>query len=406
MLLSLCTYFLWLSISDLWTVQAKDPDTDVSTRSPHRDLAPNNVDFAFILYRHLVASAPGKNVFISPVSISMALAMLSLGSCGHTRVQLLQGLGFNLTNISEAEIHQGFKHLHHLFEKESDTMLEMVMGNALFLDHSLELLESFSADTKHYYELEALATDFKDGAGVSRQINEYIKNKTQGKIVDLISKLDSSAMLILVNYIFFKGTWEQSFNPESTREENFYVNETTVVRVPMMVQLGPVKYFQDPVLSCQLVQLEYTGNETVFFVLPEEGKMDTVITALSRDTIQRWSESLTMGSQVNLSIPKVTISGAYNLRTILGAMGIADFLSKEADFSGIAREPQLTLSEVIHKAVLQLDEKGLEAADSPRVMLRMAPEPLTFRFNRPFIVMIFNHFTWSSLFLGKVVNPT
>ncbi|XP_032201043.1 corticosteroid-binding globulin isoform X3 [Mustela erminea] len=329
MLLSLCTYFLWLSISDLWTVQAKDPDTDVSTRSPHRDLAPNNVDFAFILYRHLVASAPGKNVFISPVSISMALAMLSLGSCGHTRIQLLQGLGFNLTNISEAEIHQGFKHLHHLFEKESDTMLEMVMG-----------------------------------------------------------------------------TWEQPFNPESTREENFYVNETTVVRVPMMVQSGPVKYFQDPVLSCQLVQLEYTGNETVFFVLPEEGKMDTVITALSRDTIQRWSESLTMGSQVNLSIPKVTISGAYNLRTILGAMGIADFLSKEADFSGIAREPQLTLSEVIHKAVLQLDEKGLEGADSPRVMLRTAPEPLTFSFNRPFIVMIFNHFTWSSLFLGKVVNPT
>lgn len=93
----------------------------------------------------------------------------------------------------------------------------------------------------------------------------------------------------------FPGTWEQPFHPESTREENFYVNETTVVRVPMMVQLGPIKYFKDSVLPCQLVQLEYTGNETVFFVLPEEGKMDTVITALSRGTIQRWSESLTTG---------------------------------------------------------------------------------------------------------------
>lgn len=220
MLLALSTYFLWLFTSDLWAVQAKDPDTDVSTRSLHRDLAPKNVDFAFTLYRHLVASAPGKDVFISPVSISMALAILSLGACGHTRVQLLQGLGFNLTKMPEAEIHQGFRHLRHLFKKESETMLEMAMGNALFLDRSLELLESFSANTKHYYELEALAADFKDGAGASRQINEYIKNKTQGKIVDFLSKLDSSAMLILVNYIFFKGTPLHPITKNSKSHQN------------------------------------------------------------------------------------------------------------------------------------------------------------------------------------------
>lgn len=205
MLFTLYICLLWLSTSGLWTIQAKDPDTDMSMRNPHRHLAPNNVDFAFTLYKHLVASAPGKNVFISPVSISTALAMLSLGARGYTREQLLQGLGFNLTEMSEAEIHQGFRHLHHLL-RESNTTLEMTMGNAMFLDHSLELLESFSADTKHYYELEALNADFQDWAGASRQINEYIKNKTQGKIVDLFSEKDSSAMLILINYIFFKGT--------------------------------------------------------------------------------------------------------------------------------------------------------------------------------------------------------
>ncbi|XP_025838379.1 corticosteroid-binding globulin-like isoform X1 [Vulpes vulpes] len=404
MLLALCTYFLWLSTSDLLTVQAKDPDTDVTKSSSHRDLAPKNVDFAFNLYRHLVASSPDKNVFISPVSISMALAMLSLGACGYTRVQLLQGLGFNLTKMSEAEIHQGFRHLRHLLEK-SDTMLEMTMGNALFLDRSLELLEPFSADTKHYYDLEAWATDFQDGTGASRQINEYIKNKTQGKIVDLLSKLDSSAMLILVNYIFFKGTWEHPFDPESTREEDFYVNETTMVRVPMMFQSSNIKHLNDQVLPCQLVQLEYMGNGTVFFILPEEGKMDTVIAALSRDTIQRWSESFTR-SQVNLYIPKVSLSGAYDLRAILRDMGIADLLDNGADFSGMTREAQPKLSKVVHKAVLQLHEKGLEAAGPAGVTPNVESEPLTFHFNRPFIVMIFDHFTWSSLFLGKVVNPT
>ncbi|PNI97511.1 SERPINA6 isoform 2, partial [Pan troglodytes] len=134
--LLLYTCLLWLSTSGLWTVQAMDPNAAyVNMSNHHRGLASANVDFAFSLYKHLVALSPKKNIFISPVSISMALAMLSLGTCGHTRAQLLQGLGFNLTERSETEIHQGFQHLHQLFAK-SDTSLEMTMGNALFLDGS------------------------------------------------------------------------------------------------------------------------------------------------------------------------------------------------------------------------------------------------------------------------------
>uniref|UniRef100_A0A8D1CJ37 Corticosteroid-binding globulin n=3 Tax=Sus scrofa TaxID=9823 RepID=A0A8D1CJ37_PIG len=406
MLLTLYACLLWLSTSGLWTSQAKDPDSDLSTRSRHRNLAPNNVDFAFALYKHLVASAPGKDVFLSPVSISTALAMLSLGASGYTREQLLQGLGFNLTETPEAEIHQDFQHLHSLL-KGSNITSEMTMGNALFLDRSLELLESFSTGSKHYYGLEALAADFQDWAGASRQINEYIKNKTQGKIVDLFLEQDSSAMLILINYIFFKGTWTHSFPPESTREENFYVNETATVKVPMMFQSRAMKYLNDSLLPCQLVQLEYMGNETAFFVLPVKGEMDTVIAGLSRDTIQRWSKSL-IPSQVDLYVPKVSISGAYDLGSILGDMGIVDLLSHPTHFSGITQNALPKMSKVVHKAVLQFDEKGMEAA-APTTRgrsLHAAPKPVTVHFNRPFIVMVFDHFTWSSLFLGKIVNLT
>uniref|UniRef100_G1PCX2 Corticosteroid-binding globulin n=2 Tax=Myotis lucifugus TaxID=59463 RepID=G1PCX2_MYOLU len=404
MLLGLCTCLLWLSTSGLWTAQAKDSDADMSVRSQHRDLAPNNVDFAFSLYKHLVASTPGKNVFISPVSISMALAMLSLGARGYTRAQLLQGLGFNLTDTSEAKIHQGFRHLHRLL-MESDTTLEITMGNALFLNQSLELLESFSTDTKHYYELDTVVTDLRDWARAHKQINEHIKNKTQGKIVDLFSELDSPAMLILVNYIFFKGTWAHPFDLASTKEENFYVNETTLVKVPMMFQSNEIKYLNDPVLPCQLVQLDYLGNGTVFFILPDKGQIDVIIKALSRDTMQRWSDSLSSGP-VDLYIPKVSISGAYDLGGLLEDMGIADLLTNQANFSGITQEAQLKVSKVIHKATLQLDEKGVEEAAPTRVSRNEASEPLTIHFNRPFIIMIFDHFTWSSLFLVKVVNPT
>ncbi|XP_069345367.1 corticosteroid-binding globulin-like [Eulemur rufifrons] len=402
--LTLYACLLWLSTSGLWTTQAEDSSANVSMRSQHRGLAPANVDFAFSLYKHLMASAPRKNIFISPVSISMALSMLSLGTRGHSQTQLLQGLGFNLTETSEAKVHQSFQYLHHLL-RESATSLEMTMGNALFYDHSLELLETFSADIKRYYDSEALPTDFQDWARASRQINEYVQNKTQGKVVNLFSELDSPAILILINYIFFKGTWAQPFDQESTREENFYVNETTVVKVPMMFQSSAINYLRDSELPCQLVQLDYVGNGTVFFILPEEGKMDTVIAALSRDTIQRWSTSLTTG-QVDLYVPKVSISGAYDLQGVLADMGIADLFTNQANFSGITQEAQLKVSKVVHKAVLQLDEKGVQAAASTGVTLNLTSEPLTFSFNKPFLILIFDHFTWSSLFLGKVVNPT
>ncbi|PNI97510.1 SERPINA6 isoform 1 [Pan troglodytes] len=402
--LLLYTCLLWLSTSGLWTVQAMDPNAAyVNMSNHHRGLASANVDFAFSLYKHLVALSPKKNIFISPVSISMALAMLSLGTCGHTRAQLLQGLGFNLTERSETEIHQGFQHLHQLFAK-SDTSLEMTMGNALFLDGSLELLQSFSADIKHYYESEVLATNFQDWATASRQINSYVKSKTQGKIADLLSGLDSPAILVLVNYIFFKGTWTQPFDLASTREDNFYVDETTVVKVPMMLQSSIISYLHDSELPCQLVQMNYVGNGTVFFILPDKGKMNTVIAALSRDTINRWSAGLT-SSQVDLYIPKVTISGVYDLGDVLEEMGIADLFTNQANFSRITQDAQLKSSKVVHKAVLQLNEEGVDTAGSTGVTLNLTSKPIILRFNQPFIIMIFDHFTWSSLFLARVMNP-
>uniref|UniRef100_G1TBD5 Corticosteroid-binding globulin n=1 Tax=Oryctolagus cuniculus TaxID=9986 RepID=G1TBD5_RABIT len=441
---------LWLCTSGHWAVQAADPPGgDICTRSPHRGLAPANVDFAFSLYRQLVSSAPDRNICISPVSVSMALAMLSLGASGHTRTQLLQGLGFNLTEMPEAEIHQGFQYLHHLLG-ESDTSLEMTMGNALFLDHSLELLESFSADIRRYYESEALATDFQDWPRACRQINEYIENKTQGKIADLFLGLENPAILILVNYIFFKesemtpgapsalpqsqrvgltpspspgplrclaatilterwqvlhrGTWAHPFDPQSTEEKSFYVDDTTTVMVPMMFQSSTVKYLHDPVLPCRLVQLDYVGNGTAFFILPDKGKVDTVIAALSRDTIQRWSKSLTY-RLVHLYIPKASISGAYELRGALAAMGIADLFTNQANFSSISQEGPLKVSKVLHKAVLQLDEHGGVEVAATGGPLQLVSEPLTLNFNRPFLILIFDDFTWSSLFLGKVVIP-
>ncbi|XP_012371039.2 protein Z-dependent protease inhibitor [Octodon degus] len=402
--LILYTCLLCLCVSSLWANQAEDASTVSGTESHSRGLAPTNVDFAFSLYQRLVASAPDRNIFISPVSISMALAMLSLGTSGHTRTQLLQALGFNLTRMSDTEIHQNFRHLYQLL-KESDTSLEMAMGNALFLNHNLHPQESFLAAIKCYYESEALAADFQNWTSASRQINEYISNKTQGKLMDMFSEPDSPAILILINYIYFGGTWEQPFNPESTQEKNFHVNETTTVTVPMMFWSGSVQYLQDPVLPCRLVQLHFTGNGTVFLILPDQGQMDTVIARLSRDTIQRWSDSLTQ-RPVDLYLPKLSVSSAYDLRDVLTEMGFADLFSSQANFSAISQEAPLKLSKVVHKAMLHMDERGRKEAADPGVTVKQESEPVTFAFDHPFLVLIFDNFTWSSLLLGKVLDPS
>jgi serpin peptidase inhibitor clade A protein 3 len=198
MSLALYTCLFWLCTSGLWTTQAvTDEDS-----SSHRDLAPTNVDFAFNLYKRLVALNSDKNTLISPVSISMALAMLSLSTRGST--QYLENLGFNMSKMSEAEIHQGFQYLNSLLQ-QSDTGLEMNMGNVMFLLQNLKLKDSFLADTKHYYESEALTIPSKDWTKAGEQINNHVKNKTQGKIEHVVSDLDSSATLILINYIFLKG---------------------------------------------------------------------------------------------------------------------------------------------------------------------------------------------------------
>ncbi|XP_004434288.2 PREDICTED: corticosteroid-binding globulin [Ceratotherium simum simum] len=380
-------------------------DQNLDQHSPLPNITPNLADLAFSLYRELAHQSNTTNTFFSPVSIAIAFVMLSPGTKGDTHIQIPQGLNFNFKETVQTDIHKGLQHLLDSLNQPDDE-LQLTTSNILLIDENLKQVHKFLEDVKRLFHSDALATDFQDWARARRQINEYLKNKTQGKIVDLFSELDSPALLILVNYIFFKGTWVHPFNQKRTREENFYMNETTVMKVPMMFQSRAIKYLNDPVLPCRLVQLDYTHNGTVFFVLPDEGKIDTVITALSRDTIQRWGESLTR-RHLNLYIPKVSISGACDLGDILRDLGIADLHNNKADFSGITREASVsTPLKVLHQSRLQLDEKGARANAPAAITAHAVSEPLTVRFDRPFLLLVFDHFTWSSLFLIKVVNPT
>ncbi|XP_068960315.1 plasma serine protease inhibitor-like [Petaurus breviceps papuanus] len=370
-----------------------------------------NTDFAFTLYKQLVSQAPDLNVFFSPLSVSMILSLLTLGVHSTTRTQIFVGLGFNLKEIQEDAIHKFFQNFI-LNLNVPNRELHLSMGSALFVEERLRLLEEFSQSVKTMYMSEALSIDFQYPVRAQKRINDYISEQTQKKIGGLVKEVDSSTVMILVNYIFFKASWEKSFDPRRTREDNFIVSENTMVKVPMMIHENIHYYFRDRSLSCGVLQIPYASNETALFVLPDQGQMKRVEAALTQKVMKRWLKGLKKRA-MELHLPKLSLSGKYQLHKILPALKITNVFSKESDLSGIidlSNKPNhLTplVNQIIHQIGFEMDEKGPQIVN-PKSLSKVkmsAARHHMLEFNRPFLMMILAQPNQSILLLGKVVNP-
>ncbi|KAM5339366.1 serpin A9-like [Glossophaga mutica] len=379
-----------------------------STRDiPASQVSSSNANFAFRLYQRLVSKTPSRNIFFSPVSISASLAMLALGARAATKTQILQGLGFNLTHTPEATIQQGFQHVVHSLRVPSKD-LDLSMGNVLFIKKGLQLQPNFLNDVSRLYESEVFSTDFSNTSTARKRINSYVEKETKGKVVDLIQDLEPQTAMVLVNYIFFKARWAKPFNPMYTRKRYPFLVGKTTVKVPMMHQVEKFAFGVDPKLNCSVLQMDYSGDATAFFILPVQGGMRQLERSLSYRTLRKWSRSL-QKRWIQVFIPKFSISTSYDLETILPKMGIRDAFGKNADFSGITKRGFLRVSKAAHKAVLDVREEGTEAAAATATKLTARSEDGASRsicFNRSFLLLIVNKATGTVLFLGKVENPT
>ncbi|XP_035301555.1 serine protease inhibitor A3N [Cricetulus griseus] len=371
-------------------------------------MASINTDFAFSLYKELVLKNPDKNIVFSPFSISTALAVLSLGASSNTLNEILEGLKFNLTETPEADIHRGFGHLLHMLSQPED-QVQISTGSAMFVEKSLQLLAEFKEKARILYQVEATLADFQQRHKTKKLINDYVSKQTQGKIKELISDLDKETVMVLVNYIYFKGKWKTPFDPQDTFQSEFHLDKKRTVMVPMMnIEDLTTPYFRDEELSCSVVELKYTGNASALFILPDKGKMQQLEASLQPETLSRWKDSLRPRRIDELYLPKFSISTDYSLENILPQLGIREVFSTQADLSGITGAKNLKVSQVVHKAVLDVAENGTEAAAATGVkfsLLSAKLDPFIVSFNSPFLMTISDSHTQSVLFLAKITNP-
>ncbi|XP_041831110.1 alpha-1-antitrypsin homolog [Melanotaenia boesemani] len=366
-------------------------------------LSSPNADFAFALYKSLNAKdGAGKNIFYSPLGIATALSMLSVGAREDTHSQLFSSLGYS--SLNQAQVNDAYEHLFHMLGHSQENQ-QLDVGNSVLVRTGFNPLEAYMNDIKKYYSGETFNVDFAKPDEAAAKINTHIASKTQDKIKDLVKNLDPEMAMVLINYVYFRGQWEKPFDGNLTKKGEFQVDESTTVQVDMMKKTGRFDYYQDHANHTTVIFLPYKGNTSMMIVLPDEGKMKEVESVVNKDYIRHWHDSL-FKHNVNLLMPKFSVSADASLDETLKEMGITAAFGEKADFSGMSEEIKLKVSKVNHKAVLSVDETGTEAASATTIEIMPMSMPENVELNRPFMVFIMEHSTRSILFMGKINNPT
>ncbi|KAI5609457.1 serine proteinase inhibitor, clade A, member 1 precursor, partial [Silurus asotus] len=365
-------------------------------------ISAQNADFAFALYNKLNShdDTKGKNIFFSPLSISMALSMLAVGAKGETHSQIFSTLGYS--SLTEDQVNEAYEHLMHMLDHSQEAML-LETGGGLAVREGFKPVDKFLKDLQHFYHTEAFAVDFSKPKVAVEEVNKFIAKKTKDTITDMVESLEPETIMVIINYIYFKGKWEKPFLADGTRKSNFHVDENTRVSVDMM-KAKDEQYSVYISKNFTLVNLPYHGNASMVVILPSEGKMEEVEKHINKDELRDWIQKAHSRS-VELYMPKFSISASASLGDTLREMGIVEAFSDKANFTGMSEDVELKVSKVLHKAILKVDEKGTEAAGSTTVEIVQRAMPVPIKINRPFLVFIVEEAVNSILFMGKIVNP-
>ncbi|MBN3309179.1 SPB6 protein, partial [Amia calva] len=431
-------------------------------------LASANTQFSLDLFKKLTADHKDKNIFYSPISISSALAMVFLGARGNTATEMAQvssggrrqsllvqehrrGLGRVVGSESSSvqsgqdnsrqcvpgeqfqwselcgsriaegqagdDIHVGFSKLITELNKPG-VPYKLSLANRLYGEKSYTFVEKFLNDTKKHYHAELEPVDFiKSHEQARTNINTWVEKQTKDKIKNLLAEgtLDSLSRLVLVNAIYFKGSWEKKFDESQTKEEPFRLSKNETKPVQMMHQKSKFGFTYIPEIKSQILELPYVGKSlSMFIILPNEIEdnstgLEKVEKELTYEKLVEWTKpEMLDNAEITVSLPKFKLEETYDLKSVLISMGMVDaFDQTNSDFSGMSPNNELVLSKVVHKSFVEVNEKGTEASAATAVsmMLRCSRIPNYFRAEHPFLFFIKHNRSQNILFYGRFCSP-
>lgn len=375
------------------------------------ELARGNAAFALDLYQ--VLRAEDGNLFFSPYSISLALAMTYAGAAGETAAQMAEALHFTLPpdRLHPAFNAYGLDLQARAQAPDEGTPFELSIANSIWGQQGYPFLPTFLDALAEHYGAGLRLVDFAADPEAARlAINDWVSDETRERIQDLIpaGAIHDLTRMVLANAIYFKAGWLHTFSEAATSPQAFHLLDGGTVEAPMMRQQETFGYaLRDGYAALELPYA--SGGASMLILLPDSGRFEGFERALSAELIEDLRRGLTRGT-VNLTLPRFTYESEFSLEQALRALGMAEaFEAGEADFSAMDGSRELFIGSVVHKAFVAVDERGTEAAAATAVMMEAmsaAPtEPVTITVDRPFIYLILDRQSGTILFLGRVLNP-
>ncbi|XP_037688977.1 leukocyte elastase inhibitor-like [Choloepus didactylus] len=364
--------------------------------------------FAIDLFLALSADNLSGNIFFS-FSISSALAMTFLGARGNTAAQLSNTLHFDTVE----DIHSRFQSLNADINKWGASYI-LKLANRLYGEKTYNFLPEFLASTQKMYGADLASVDFQhDSENARKEINQWVKGQTEGKIPELLASgvVDSMSKLVLVNAIYFKGNWEEQFLKEATTDTPFRLNKKDTKIVKMMYQKNKFPYGYIEELKCRVLELPYEGKElSMVILLPDDTEDDSmslkkIEKQLTVEKLKEWTKPENLDVvDINVYLPKFKLEESYNLNSPLARQ---DLFNSKADLSGMSGSRDIIMSKIVHKSFVEVTEEGTEAAAATAGIATfcMLVQEETFCADHPFLFYIWKKSVDDILFIGKFASP-
>lgn len=401
--------YLWVSIvlvvvaAAAWgfTLWRSDEPVDPQVIAQGKPVSAAVNDMGSKMVADLSAQQPKKNIFISPLSIFMALAMTESGAGGSTRDAMRQALAVP-QDLTDEQLHSSASALLKVLQAERGA--ELSIANGLWSDRSLPMSPDFVKRCRNFYQADATTLDFRQPSSAA-EINQWVRGKTHGKISDLISPGDlANSHALLTNAVYFHGKWASEFPKNETHAESFYLAEGGEKKVQMMHQSSiPGAYRKGD--GFEAAALDYRSSHVrLYAILPSQGSSPEQ--ALAKVSIEQLKGPAPGGIKLDLRLPRFTLDYEGDLKDSLSRTGMAPAFQPGADFAPMG-SPAFFIGGVIHKTRLEVDEEGTTAAAATGVRMAATSVPVvkTLVFNRPFALLLCDTQTNAVLFAGVIYEP-